>query len=116
MGDLSWRFDEHELNYVQEVLDSGFGSSTSGSMNSRFERAFADRFEMNYAVSFNSGTTTLHAALWALGVRYGDEVITTPLTVISCMNAIIYCNAIPVFADVDPDTFLIDPDERPFNV
>jgi len=111
MGDLSWRFDEQELNYVQEVLDSGFGSSTSGSMNSRFERAFADRFSMNYAISFNSGTTTLHAALWALGVRYGDEVITTPLTVISCMNAITYCNAIPVFADVDPDTFLIDPDD-----
>jgi len=111
MGDLSWRFDEREFNNVKEVLDSGFGSSTTGGMNSRFERAFADRFDMNYAISFNSGTTTLHAALWALGVRYGDEVITTPLTVVSCMNAIIYCNAVPVFADIDPDTYLIDPDD-----
>ena len=111
MGDLSWRFDEREYSYVKEVLDSGFGSSTSGSMNSRFEKAFSERFNMDYAVTFNSGTTTLHAALWALGVRYGDEVITTPLTVISCMNAILYCNAIPVFADVDSETFLIDPDD-----
>ena len=111
MGDLSWRFDERESAYVQEVLASGFASSTSGGMNTRLERGFAERMGRKFAVTFNSGTTTLHAALWALGVRFGDEVITTPLTVISCMNAILYCNAIPVFADVDPETFLIDPDD-----
>jgi len=111
MGDLSWRFDEREYNYIKEVLDSGFASGTSGSMNGRLEKAFSEKFGLNYAVTFNSGTTTLHAALWALGVRYGDEVIVTPLTVISCMNAILFCNAIPVFTDVDPDTFLINPDD-----
>jgi perosamine synthetase len=111
MGDLSWRFDEREYNNVKEVLDSGFASSTSGSMNTRLEMAFAEKVGRNYAITFNSGTTTLHAALWAAGVGFGDEVIVTPLTVISCMNAILYCNAIPVFADVDPDTFLIDPHE-----
>lgn len=111
MGDLSWRFDEREYKYVKEVLESGFASSTCGTMNSRLEEAFAKKFGLEYAVTFNSGTTTLHTALWALGVRFGDEVITTPLTVISCMNAILYCNAIPVFADVDPDTFLIDPED-----
>jgi perosamine synthetase len=109
MGDLSWRFDEREYNYIKEVLDSGFASGTSGNMNSRLERAFAEKFGQNYAITFNSGTTTLHTALWAAGVGFGDEVIVTPLTVIACMNAILYCNAIPVFADVDPDTFLIDP-------
>lgn len=109
MGD-SWRFDEREYNYIKEVLDSGFASGTSGSMNTRLETAFAERFNRAYAVTFNSGTTSLHASLWALGVGYGDEVITTPLTVISCMNAILACNAIPVFADVDPYTFLIDPE------
>ena len=109
MGDLSWRFDEREYNYIKEVLDSGFASGTSGNMNSRLENKFAQEFGRKYAVTFSSGTTTLHAALFALGVRYGDEVIVTPLTVISCMNAILYCNAIPVFADIDPDTFLIDP-------
>ena len=105
-----WRFDGRELTYIKEVLDSGFASGTSGSMNQRLETAFAARFSRGYAITFNSGTTSLHASLWALGVGYGDEVITTPLTVISCMNAILACNAIPVFADIDPDTFLIDPE------
>jgi perosamine synthetase len=109
MADLSWRFDEREYQYIKEVLDSGFASSTSGSMNTRLEEAFAKKFNSNYAITFNSGTTTLHAALEAFGVGYGDEVITTPLTVISCMNAILYCGAIPVFADIDADTFLMDP-------
>lgn len=111
MGDLSWRFDNREYDYIKEVLDSGFASGTSGSMNTRLERAFADRFGMNYAITFNSGTTTLHAALVALGVGYGDEVIIPALTVISCMNAVLYCNAVPVFADVDPDAFVMDPED-----
>lgn len=111
MGDLSWRFDEREYGYIKEVLDSGFASGTSGSMNNRLEKAFAEKHGLRYAVTFNSGTTTIHAALWALGVGYGDEVIVTPLTVISCMNAILYCNAIPVFADVAPDTFLMNPED-----
>lgn len=109
MGDLSWRFDDREFAYIKEVLDSGFASGTSGSMNTRLERAFAERFGLDYAITFNSGTTTLHAALNALDVKFGDEVIIPSLTVISCMNAVLYCNAIPVFADVDQDTFLIDP-------
>ena len=109
MADLSWRFDDREFNYIREVLDSGFASSTSGNMNTRLETAFAERFGCNYGITFNSGTTTLHTALESFGVGYGDEVIVTPLTVISCMNAILYCNAIPVFADINTDTFLIDP-------
>ena len=78
MGDLSWRFDEREYIYIKEVLDSGFASSTSGNMNTRLEEAFAKRFNSNFAITFNSGTTTLHAALEAFGVGFGDEVITTP--------------------------------------
>tara|TARA_R110002020_G_scaffold338742_2_gene554037 strand:- start:886 stop:2097 length:1212 start_codon:yes stop_codon:yes gene_type:complete len=108
---LAWRFDHRERQYISEVLDSGFASSTSGSMNTRLEKAFAERFGSKFAITFNSGTTTLHAALEAFGVGYGDEVIVTPLTVISCMNAILYCGAIPVFADIDKDTFLIDPED-----
>jgi len=107
--DLSWRFDHRERDYINEVLDSGFASGTSGTMNTRLEEAFAKRMGKNFAITFNSGTTTLHASLLALGVGHGDEVIVSPLTVISCLNAIIYCNAVPVFADVDKDTFLIDP-------
>ena len=105
----TWRFGEREFNYVREVLDSGFGSSTSGNMNNRFEAAFAAKEGATYGVTFNSGTSTLHASLDAVGVGYGDEVITAPLTVISNLNVILAQNAIPVFADIDPDTFNIDP-------
>ena len=105
----TWRFGEHERRYIREVLDSGFGSSTSGSMNNRFENAFAEKVGARYAVTFNSGTSTLHAALDAVGVNYGDEVITTPLTVISNLDVILAQNAVPIFADIDAETFNIDP-------
>lgn len=105
----TWRFGEREFDYIREVLDSGFGSSTSGSMNNRFEQAFAATVGAKYAITFNSGTSTLHAALEAVGVGAGDEVIIPPLTVISNADVILAQNAIPVFADVDEDTFNIDP-------
>ena len=107
----TWRFGDLELSYIREVLDSGFGSGTSGSMNNRFESAFAEACGAKYAVTFNSGTSTLHAALDAVGVEYGDEVITAPLTVISNLDVILAQNAIPVFADIDPDTLNIDPED-----
>jgi perosamine synthetase len=105
----TWRFTAKELNYVREVIDSGFGSGTSGGMNNRFETAFAQKVGAKYAITFNSGTSTLHAALYALGVHAGDEVIIPPLTVISNVDVIFAQNAIPVFADIDPRTFNIDP-------
>lgn len=105
----TWRFGELEFKYVREVLDSGFGSSTSGSMNNRFEKAFAKKVGADYAITFNSGTSTLHAALEAVGVKAGDEVIIPPLTVVCNADVILAQNAIPVFADIDPDTFNIDP-------
>jgi len=105
----TWKFGEKEFKYIREVLDSGFGSGTSGNMNNRFEKAFAEKVGAKYAVTFNSGTSTLHAALDAVGVEAGDEVIIPPLTVISTGVVILAQNAIPVFADVDPDTFNIDP-------
>jgi perosamine synthetase len=107
----TWRFGERELQYIREVLDSGLGSGTSGNMNNRFEAAFAEKVGAKYAVTYNSGTSTLHGALDAVGVGYGDEVITAPLTVISNLDVILAQNAVPVFADVDPETFNIDPAE-----
>ncbi len=107
----TWRFGDLELKYLREVIDSGFGSGTSGNMNNRFEQAFAAKVGSKYAVTFNSGTGTLQAALYAVGVGYGDEVITTPLTVISNLDVILAQNAIPVFADIDEETFNIDPDD-----
>jgi len=105
----TWRFSGNELKYLREVIDSGFGSGTSGSMNNRFEKAFAERVSAKYAITFNSGTSTLHAALYALDVNAGDEVIVPPLTVISNIDVIFAQNAIPVFADIDRRTFNIDP-------
>ena len=111
MGDLSWRFNNYERQYIDEVLSSGFASSTSGSMNTKLEKAFASKMGRNFSITFNSGTTTLQTALEAFGCCYGDEVIVPALTVISCMNAILDNNCVPVFADIDPDTFLIDPND-----
>ena len=105
----TWRFGQKEFDYIREVLDSGFGSSTSGDMNMRFEKAFAEKVGAAYAIAMNSGTATLQAALEAAGVGPGDEVIIPPLTVISNADAILAQNAIVVFADVDPDTFNVDP-------
>ena len=105
----TWRFSGNELKYLREVVDSGFGSGTSGSMNNRFENAFAEKCGAKYAITFNSGTSTLHAALAALDVNAGDEVIVPPLTVISNVDVIFAQNAVPVFADINPDTFNICP-------
>tara|TARA_B100001093_G_scaffold374388_1_gene359385 strand:- start:6610 stop:7806 length:1197 start_codon:yes stop_codon:yes gene_type:complete len=105
----TWRFSGKELEYIQKVLDSGLGSGTTGNMNKLFEEEFCKKIGAKYAIAMNSGTSTLHAALHALDVNAGDEVIIPPLTVISNLAVIVAQNAIPVFADVDPDTFNIDP-------
>ena len=111
MTQKSWRFGEEELVYVKEVLDSGLGASTYGTMNTRLERAFADRFGVRYAITHNSGTSTLHSCLAAAGVGPGDEVISPALTVISDAAVTLHQNAVPVFADIDPDTFNMDPED-----
>ena len=105
----TWRFKGNELKYIKEVLSSGEASGTTGNMNKRFEEAFSKKVGAEYAITFNSGTGTLHAALDAVGVEAGDEVIMPPLTVLSNADVTLAQNAIPVFADIDPDTFNIDP-------
>jgi len=105
----TWRFGDREHRYIEEVFESGEGSATSGNLNNRFEQVFAEKVGAKYGVTFNSGTSTLHAALHALDVGYGDEVIIPALTVYANLAVVIAQNAIPVFADVDPDTFNIDP-------
>jgi perosamine synthetase len=111
MSTRSWRFGEEELSYVKEVLDSGFGAATSGSMNQRLERAFAQRFGVRYAITHSNGTATMHSCLAAAGVGPGDEVIIPALTVISNAFVVLHQNAVPVFADIDPETFNIDPED-----
>ena len=100
---------EEEINKVKEVLGSGFISQ--GAIVDEFEEAFASFIGTKYAIAVNSGTSALHIALMAHGIGYEDEVITTPFTFISTANAILFTGAKPVFIDIEPDTFNINPDQ-----
>jgi perosamine synthetase len=106
--DLTRRIGANELTYVQEVLRTEFRSSSGSTFMRRLEEAFAMRFNSTYAISFVNGTATMHAALEAMGVGPGDEVIVPPLTMSATTFAVLQANATPVFADVDPETFQID--------
>lgn len=103
------RLSGNERAYVLEVLDSEFRASKSGRMTSRLEEKFAEMFASRFAISFTNGTATLHAALAAGGVGPGDEVIVPPLTMSSTAFAVVQAGAVPVFADVHPETWTIDP-------
>jgi perosamine synthetase len=103
------RIGELERRYVLEVLDSQFRTSAGGSMTRRLEEKFAEAFDCQYAISFVNGTATMHAALAAAGVGPGDEVIVPPLTMASTSFAVLHSGALPVFADIDPLTWTIDP-------
>ena len=92
---------------VLEVL--GSGRFALGPAVDRFERAFADYCGAAEAVGVNSGTSALHLALLAAGVRPGDEVITVPFTFVATVAAIEHAGARPVFVDVDPDFYTMDP-------
>ncbi|MDQ3756266.1 MAG: DegT/DnrJ/EryC1/StrS family aminotransferase [Actinomycetota bacterium] len=106
---MSNRIGDRERAYVEEVLAAGFRSSSGSVMAGRLERLFAERFGVGFAITFVNGTATLHAALAAAGVGPGDEVVVPPLTMSSTTFGVMQTGAVPVFADVDPDTFTIDP-------
>ena len=101
------RIGELERRYVNEVLDSQFRASKGSMMTSRLEKAFAEKFDQKYAICFVNGTATMHAALVAAGIGPGDEVIVPPLTMASTTFAVLQAGAVPIFADVDPEMFVI---------
>ena len=109
-SNLKNRIFGNELKYVQEVLKTEFRSSSGSLMMRRLEEAFGGRFGMKYPISFVNGTATMHAALEAMGVGPGDEVIVPPLTMSATSFAVLQANATPVFADVNLMTFQIDAD------
>ena len=96
-----------DVKAVVEALVSGW--LTTGPRVSEFEQAFAARVGAREGVAVNSGTAALHCAMRALGVGPGDEVIAPAITFAASANAALYEGAKPVFADVEPDTLLIDP-------
>lgn len=99
--------DEDDIQAVVDVLRSDW--LTTGPKVGEFEEAFAARVGAKFAVSFSSGTAALHAAAFAAGLHSGDEAITTPMTFAATANCVLYQQAKPVFADVQPDTLNLDP-------
>ncbi|OGY51281.1 MAG: polysaccharide biosynthesis protein [Candidatus Buchananbacteria bacterium RIFCSPHIGHO2_02_FULL_56_16] len=96
-----------ERKYVLEVLNSG--SLSLGPKYQEFERRFARLIGTRYACAVSSGTAGLHLAMITAGITRGDEVITTPFSFIASANCVEYVGARPVFVDIDPVTYNIDP-------
>ena len=98
---------KEEENAVTAVIRSRMVAS--GAWVDRFEKATASMAGTKFGIATSNGTTALHAALLACGIKAGDKVLTTPLTFIATANSILYCGAKPVFADIDPATFNLSP-------
>lgn len=101
--------DDEDCEEVNKVMKSDF--LTTGPKAKLFEEAIADYVGVKYAVAFSNGTAALHGACYAGGIKPGDEVITTPMTFAASANCILYMGGIPVFADIDKETFNIDVNE-----
>lgn len=101
--------DDDDCLAVNEVLKSDF--LTTGPKVKEFEEKIASFVGAKYAVAFSNGTAALHAACYAAGITKGNEVITTPMTFAASSNCVLYMGGTPVFADIDPKTFNIDPKE-----
>ncbi len=100
----------NELEYVQDCINTNWISS-QGSYVKRFETIFEELHPGMHALAVSNGTVALHLALAAIGVSEGDEVIVPDLTFAATINAVIYCKAVPVICEIDPNTWCIDPKE-----
>ncbi len=100
--------NEDDIAAVEDVLRGDL--ITCGPKVDEFETALCDYTGAKHAVAVNSGTSALHCACIAAGIGEGDEVITTPITFAASANCALYCGAKPVFADIDPENYNIDPD------
>jgi len=97
----------NESKYLNECIDTGWISS-KGRFVTEFESKFQSFIGSSYALSASNGTVALHLALEALGIKAGDEIIVPDLTFAASINAILYCGATPVLADIERETFNID--------
>jgi len=102
------QFGVEEIEAVRAILEDGMVAD--GPEVRRFESEFADYCGADHAVGVANGTAALHAAFEALEIGEGDRVVTTPLSFVASANAIRLAGATPVFADIDPETYNLDPD------
>ena len=100
--------DENDTQAVVEVLRSD--RITQGPKVEEFEMALSEYCGVRYAVAVNSGTSALHIACLAAGVKTGDEVITSPITFVASANCAVYCSATPIFSDIDIKTYNLSPE------
>lgn len=100
--------DESDIQAVVDVLKGDY--LTTGPFVKEFEDKVANYVGAKYAVAVSNGTAALHMACFAAGIKEGDEVIVSPMTFAASANAVLYCGGTPVFADIDPVTYNIDPD------
>jgi dTDP-4-amino-4,6-dideoxygalactose transaminase len=103
------RFGKPELRQLREAIEQNTLFYWYGDKVKAFTRKFADLYGMKHCVAASSGTAAIHAALGACGITEGDEVITTPITDMGTVIGVLYQNAIPVFADMNPHTYSMDP-------
>ena len=101
--------DNRDVQSVCDVLTSAW--ITQGPKVQEFEEALADFCGAKFAVAVNSGTSGLHIACLAAGISSNQEVVTSPITFVASANCVAYCGGIPVFVDIDPKTYTIDPDK-----
>ena len=97
-------------SYTRAMLDDGIHNTRTLGHSTKLEETFAERFGHKYGILYANGTATLHGALLGCGVGVGDEVIVPSFTPFPTGAAVLYCNAVPVVVDVDPDTWTLDPD------
>ncbi|MCL2485438.1 MAG: DegT/DnrJ/EryC1/StrS family aminotransferase [Endomicrobia bacterium] len=100
---------QEERKLINEVLDSKI--LASGKYVAEFEQSFAKYCGSKFGIANANGTTALHTALLMCGVKAGDKVVTTPFSFIATSNSILFCGAKPIFADIDPETYNINPVE-----
>jgi len=103
-------YTEEEANKVKDILLSNKVNYWTGTECREFEKEFAEYTSCNYAITVANGTVALDLALIALGIGAGDEVIVTPRTFIASTSSIVNAGAIPIFADVCPDSQNITPE------
>ena len=103
------RFGQEELTELKEALEQNSLFYWYGNKVKTLTQRFREMYQMPYCVAASSGTAAIHVALGACGVTVGDEVITSPITDMGTIIGILFQNAVPVFADVDPNSYNMDP-------